>query len=149
MCYIFINNIVNSKINLYLLANFYKNTVKSYFLFFITGIFFILQSCESKQSFMSKFDVFVTETSTNYTNYSGTDWAKADTTFAQFEKDCLYKWDKDLTADENARINELKGKYLAIKVKAGLIDLKNGLNDLLEQSESFVKELGLDSTLNK
>lgn len=132
-----------------MLAIFNKNTVKSYFLFFITGIFFILQSCESKQSFMSKFDVFVTETSTNYTNYSGTDWAKADTTFAHFDKEYSNKWNKDFSPDENARFNELKGKYLAIKVKAGLIDLKNGLNDLLEQSESFVKELGLDSTLNK
>jgi hypothetical protein len=98
---------------------------------------------------MSKFDAFVSETSTNYKNYSETDWAKADTTFAHFDKEYSNKWNKDFTADENARFNELKGKYLAIKVKAGLIDLKNGLNDLMEQSKSFIKELGLDSTLNK
>ena len=123
--------------------------MKSYFFASLVGLSLMLQSCDSKQSYISKFDEFVSETSTNCKNYTDTDWAKADTTFAQFEKDCLYKWDKDLTADENARINELKGKYQAIKVKAGLLDLKNGLNNLLEQSKSFVKELTSDSTLNK
>ena len=123
--------------------------MKSYFFAYLVWLLLLLQSCESKQSCISKFDEFVSETSTNCKNYTDTDWAKADTTFAQFEKDCLYKWDKDLTADENARINELKGKYQAIKVKAGLLDLKNGLNNLLEQSKSFVKELTSDSTLNK
>ena len=123
--------------------------MKFYFFAYLVGLLLLLQSCESKQSCISKFDAFVSETSTNCKNYTDKDWAKADTTFAQFEKDCLYKWDKDLTSDENARINELKGKYQAIKVKAGLLDLKNGLNNLLEQSKSFVKELTSDSTLNK
>ena len=122
--------------------------MKSYFLLLITGLFFTLQSCESKQSFMSKFDSFVSETSTNYKNYSETDWAKADTTYAHFDKEYSNKWNKDFTPDEKARFNELKGKYLAIKVKAGLLDLKNGLKDLMEQSKSFVEELGLDSTIN-
>ena len=98
---------------------------------------------------MAKFDAFVSETSTNCENYTDKDWAKADTTFAHFENEFLNKWNNDLTSDENARINELKGKYQAIKVKAGLLDLKNGLNNLLEQSKSFVKELASDSTLNK
>ena len=123
--------------------------MKSYFFAFILGLFLILQSCESKKTYISKFDEFVSETSTNYKNFSEIEWAKADTTFAHFENEFLNKWNNDLTSDENARINELKGKYQAIKIKAGLLDLKNGLNNLLEQSKSFVKELASDSTLNK
>ena len=123
--------------------------MKSYFFAFFLGLFLILQSCESKKSYISKFDEFVSETSTNYKNFSETEWAKADTTFAHFENEYSNKWNKDLTADENTRINELKGKYQALKVKAGLLDLKKGVNDLIEQSKSFVEELTSDSTANK
>ena len=123
--------------------------MKSYFLAFFLGLFLILQSCESKKSYISKFDEFVSETSTNYKNFSETEWAKADSTFAHFEKEYSNKWNKDLTSDENAHINELKGKYQALKVKAALKDMKNELNDIIEQSKSFVEELISDSTANK
>jgi hypothetical protein len=113
------------------------------------GLFLILQSCESKKSYISKFDEFVSETSTNYKNFSETEWAKADSTFAHFEKEYSNKWNKDLTTDENAHINELKGKYQALKVKSGIEDMKNELNDIIEQSKSFVKELISDTTDNK
>ena len=65
------------------------------------------------------------------------------------EKEYSNKWNKDLTSDENAHINELKGKYQALKVKAALKDMKNELNDIIEQSKSFVEELISDSTANK
>ena len=123
--------------------------MKPYLLLTIFGLAFLFQSCESKKTYISKFDEFVSETSTNYKNFSETDWAKADTTFAHFENEYSNKWNKDLTADENTRINELKGKYQALKVKAGLLDLKKGVNDLIEQSKSFVEELTSDSTANK
>ena len=123
--------------------------MKSYFFAFFLGLFLILQSCESKKSYISKFDEFVSETSTNYKNFSETEWANADTTFAHFEKEYSNKWNKDLTSDENAHINELKGKYQALKVKAALKDMKKEVNDIIEQSKSFVEELISDSTTNK
>ena len=123
--------------------------MKSYFLAPFLGLFLILQSCESKKSYISKFDEFVSETSTNYKNFSETEWAKADSTFAHFEKEYSNKWNKDLTPDENAHINELKGKYQALKLKSGIKDIKNELNDIIEQSKSFVKELISDTTDNK
>ena len=123
--------------------------MKFYFFASILGLFLILQSCESKKTYISKFDEFVSETSTNYKNFSETEWAKADSTFAHFEKEYSNKWNKDLTTDENAHINELKGKYQALKVKSGIEDMKNELNDIIEQSKSFVKELISDTTDNK
>ena len=123
--------------------------MKFYFFASILGLFLILQSCESKKSYISKFDEFVSETSTNYKNFSETEWAKADSTFAHFEKEYSNKWNKDLTSDENAHINELKGKYQALKVKAALKDMKKEVNDIIEQSKSFVEELISDSTTNK
>jgi hypothetical protein len=104
---------------------------------------------ESKKTYISKFDEFVSKTSSNCKDFTEKDWAEADSTFAHLENDDLKKWKNELTPDESKHINELKGKYYALKVKDGLIDLKNGLKDLEEQGESFVKELGLDSTLNK
>jgi len=111
----------------------------------------ILHSCsmESKKTYISKFDEFVSKTSSNCKDFNEKDWAKADSTFALLENDNLKKWANGLTPDESKHINELKGKYYALKVKAGIKGIKKGLNDLIEQSESFVKELGLDSTFNK
>ena len=123
--------------------------MKPYLLLSIFGLAFLFQSCESKKSYISKFDEFVSETSTNYKNFSETEWAKADSTFAHFEKEYSNKWNKDLTPDENAHINELKGKYQALKLKSGIKDIKNELNDIIEQSKSFVKELISDTTDNK
>ena len=111
----------------------------------------ILHSCsiESKKTYISKFDEFVSETSSNCKDFSEKDWAKVDTTFAHLENEDLKKWQNELTPDESKHINELKGKYYALKVKAGFKDLKNGLNDLIDQTGSFLKELTSDSTLNK
>ena len=55
---------------------FILSYMKSYFLAFFLGLFLILQSCESKKSYISKFDEFVSETSTNYKNFSETEWER-------------------------------------------------------------------------
>ena len=123
--------------------------MKSYFFAFILGLFLILQSCESKKTYISKFDEFVSETSTNYKIFSEKDWVRVDSTFALLENDGLNKWRNELTPDESKHVNELKGKYYALKVKAGFEGVKNGLNDLIDQTDSFLKELTSDSTLNK
>ena len=118
------------------------------FAIFIGGII-LLQSCETKKSYISKFDEFVSETSSNYKNFSEKDWVRVDSTFALLENDGLNKWRNELTPDESKHVNELKGKYYALKVKAGFEGVKNGLNDLIDQTDSFLKELTSDSTLNK
>ena len=118
------------------------------FAIFIGGII-LLQSCETKKSYISKFDEFISETSDNYKNFSEKDWVRVDSTFALLENDGLNKWRNELTPDESKHVNELKGKYYALKVKAGVEGVKNGLNDLIDKTDSFLKELTSDSTLNK
>ena len=58
-----------------------------------------MQSCESKKSYKSKFDEIISEISNNFKNYFDKDWAKADTTFADFVKEDLNKWNKESKYD--------------------------------------------------
>ena len=109
----------------------------------------IVQSCESKKSYISEFDEFVSETSTNYKKFSDKDWAKADTTFAHFEARDYPKWQSELTKEEFSHVNELIGKYQALKVKSSLNDLKDGVNNFMEQTGAFINALVSDSTETK
>jgi hypothetical protein len=123
--------------------------MKSYFLASILGLFLIMQSCESKKSYISKFDEFVSETSTNCKNYTDIDWAKADTTFAHFEYRDYYKWEAQLTKEESSHVNELVGTYKSLKVKSSLNDLKQGVKNIIEQTGAFINGLVSDSTDTK
>ena len=114
-------------------------------------ILLFLSSCsfESKKSFINGFDTFLVKTSDNYKNYDDKAWASSDTTFSHYINQDYEKWKSELTSEESAHINELAGRYHAIKIKAGIKDFKNGVNDLMEQTGAFIKELTSDSTNTK
>ena len=72
------------------------------FAIFIGGII-LLQSCETKKSYISKFDEFISETSDNYKNFSEKDCVRVDSTFALLENDGLNKCRNELTIVETKR----------------------------------------------
>lgn len=113
------------------------------------GAVILLQSCETKKSYISKIEEFISGTSDNNKNFSKKDGVMADSNFALLENDGLNKWRNELTPDESKRINELKGKYYAFKVVAIFEGVKSGLNDIIYQAGSFLNEFKSNSTLNK
>ncbi len=46
-------------------------------------------------------------------------------------------------------VNDLIGRYQALKVKSGLNKLKNGINDFIDQTKSFIKNITSDSIQTK
>lgn len=119
------------------------------FQFFLIITLTVSCSFESKDSYISNFDSFVTRTSANYKGYDEKAWVNADTTFVHFQNRDYQKWESKLTPQESARVNELIGKYQALKIKAGINQFNSGINGLLHQADSFIKELTSDSTTTK
>jgi hypothetical protein len=111
----------------------------------------VLVSCarEEKKEFITDLNSFVTETTDKCEKFSDDDWEKADATFLQLRNEEYPRHKQELTPEESKRVNELIGKYAALRVKTGIQNLKSNLNDLMEQADSFVKEMKIDSTLLK
>ncbi|MFV5692181.1 DUF6565 domain-containing protein [Flavobacterium sp. LT1R49] len=119
-----------------------------YTLLFVT----LLSACSldnNRESYISNLDSFVKSTSENYKNFEEEDWKKADSLFANFQTVGHKKWKSEFTPEESVHVNELMGKYHAIKVKAGILNLKEGVNDMIQQAVSFINKIATDSTLTK
>jgi hypothetical protein len=111
----------------------------------------VLVSCtkDEKKEYITNLDSFVTETTENYKDFDDDDWEKADDAFLKLRNDEYPKYKQELTPEESKRINELIGKYAALRVKDGILDFKSSVNDLMQQADSFVKEMESDTTLLK
>lgn len=110
-----------------------------------------LCSCNSiqKKIFISKFESFVKDVELNYTKYNEEDWLNADEKYREFVDNQYLQFQSDLTQDENNHINALIGKYQALKIKAGILKVKNKIKDKLDQIITTVDEIASDTTLFK
>jgi hypothetical protein len=118
--------------------------------YYIVFVSIFLTSCKfyTKKTYISKLDTFIIETNNNYKNYTNHDWNEADSLYNNLQAD--YKEIRsELTDDESTRINNLLGKYQAIKLKSEVINIKTDLNNMMQQANSFIKEITSDTTLTK
>lgn len=117
----------------------------------ILVIVILFSSCqlfENKSSYLNDFEKFVANTSANYKNYSQNDWENADSTFIKFNEIDYKKWETELNKKEKEKLSVLKGKYEAIKLKSGFNSIKSEIENILDETKSFLKELLTDS-INK
>ncbi|NRT16856.1 hypothetical protein HNP99_003230 [Flavobacterium sp. 28A] len=107
-------------------------------------------SCQSfkKESFLNNLESFVNEVELRCENYKENDWTVADKKYNSFIEFKYPEFRSIMTAAEISKANILFGKYKALKVKARILNFKQGLNDMLEQATSFTNEIASDSTLN-
>ncbi len=116
------------------------------FLLFFTVTLF---SCESYQrnNYVSNFDHFIDNLETKSTTYNDKDWQDADNEFKNLSEIEYDKYKTNLTEDQNSKINDLKGKYYALRIKQGIKEFGKGLKNSLEQINSVTKEIASDSTI--
>ncbi|MBS1495119.1 MAG: hypothetical protein JST55_16555 [Bacteroidetes bacterium] len=98
---------------------------------------------------MSNFENFVTETETNFKEYTESDWINADYTFDEFTNEQYLNWKDTMSPSEKNKFNKLVGKYNALKIKKNIGDFKEDVKDIYNQSKSTFEELVNDSTLLK
>lgn len=74
------------------------------------------------------------------------DWEQADQTIEAFRQK-IDASRKDMTVEELANVNKALGRYAGLRVKSGLNDFKNSLEDFGDQLKGMVDEL-TDTTKN-
>ena len=106
-------------------------------------------SCESYQrnNYVSNFKQFVDKVENKASTYNDKDWQDADNEFKNLSEVEYNKYENDLTEEQNSKINDLKGKYYALRIKQGIKAFGKELKNSLEQINSASKELASDTTL--
>lgn len=124
---------------------------KNFHLLFFFVVLLMTTSCnrDSKESFVSNFENFVTETEINFKEYTESDWINADYTFDEFTNKQYLNWKDTMSPSEKNKFNKLVGKYNALKIKKNIGDFKEDVKDIYNQSKSTFEELVNDSTLLK
>lgn len=122
-----------------------------HFFLLLSLLSLVIGSChrESKDTFISNLNEFIGEVESNATDYSDADWEVANAQFQDFNENQLSMWEETMTPSEKAKVNELIGKYQAMQIKRGLHNLKNKIENTLEQTKSMFKEILEDTTLLK
>jgi hypothetical protein len=110
-----------------------------------------LCSCNSiqKEIFISKLESFVLDVESNYKKYNEEDWNDTDLKYREFMDNQYEHYQPYFTQVENNHVNALMGKYQALKIKAGIIKVKNKIKDKLDQIITTVDEIATDTTLFK
>ena len=96
-------------------------------LFYILIFVFIAVSCSpmNKESYIKKFDTFVSDVSNNYKNYSEKDWEKKTQKFDKFSGKWYDKFKNDLTWQEKLKVTGFQTKfhfYKALSKTSSLFD---------------------------
>ena len=118
----------------------------AFYLVFLTFLF-IVASCDFKQSQIDSLANEISMAEEDVNDVNEKEWQNLAQEIEELEVN-LNQNRKDFTEEQIREINQLKGKYAALVVKRGMLDLKNGINDFQEQIKGFVEEIKSDS-LNK
>lgn len=112
------------------------------------GLFSSCQS-ESKENFIENFEKLINEANKGAKDYSNADWQKADEQFADYKDRQFPLWEDLMTPSEKGKVNEMIGKYQALQVKRAIKDVKNQVENVIDQTKTIYNELSEDSTLSK
>jgi type I restriction-modification system DNA methylase subunit len=118
--------------------------------YYLAFYILLFSSCKfyTKKSYISTLDTFVIETNNNYKDFTNKDWNEADSLYSNFQDD-YSEIRSELSNEESARINKLLGRYQAIRIKSQINNVKYDMDDMMQQANSFIKEITSDSTLIK
>ena len=100
----------------------------------------LLNSCGSFTKLDERVDNYVNEIEINSKNMTENDWREADLTMEQLKIE-LDEQKQDLTPEQILKANKAIGRYAGLRIKDGMLDLKDQLKDFGEQLQGVVKEL--------
>ena len=111
----------------------------------------LLTSCneDMKENYVSDFTSFVKGIEDQYATFDQVDWDKAEKRFDLYSKVKYKKYKKTLSEAQNEEINNLIGKYQALRIKSSIRTAAKTAGDILKQVGSTVNEIVNDTTINK
>jgi hypothetical protein len=95
----------------------------------------------SKNQYITSYEDFVKEASTNYINYDDQKRKESDEKFQQFSEVDYKKYEGNFTPEEKAKVNQLAGKYYAIVAKQKATSVTKELENLLDKTKGVLDEL--------
>ena len=111
-------------------------------------LLFSLNSCQNgQQRLMNNLESFVDKVEKNNASFSNSDWRSADDEMNNYQTNYEALKDK-LTIDEKVKINELIGKYMALRVRGGINDFTKKMIDYGNQVNGAIKKM-IDTTSYK
>lgn len=105
----------------------------------------------SKESYLERYDEFITEVSSKRANYSEKDWKKADEKFKKFNEDWYERFKDDLSLQEKLTTAKYNIQYTYYKNMPAVMDLYNtylkGDIEKLKEQIKYYKENKMDADL--
>lgn len=106
----------------------------------------LFAGCDILSPVDKQLDQLVKEIESRKSSMTDADWEQADQTIEAFRQK-IDASRKDMTVEELANVNKALGRYAGLRVKSGLNDFKNSLEDFGDQLKGMVDEL-TDTTKN-
>jgi hypothetical protein len=103
-------------------------------------------SCSLVTPVDKQLDQLVTEIESRKSSMTDVDWEQADQNIEAFRQK-IDASRKDMTVEEISNANKALGRYAGLRLKSGLNDFKNSLEDLGDQLKGMADELA-DTTKN-
>ena len=113
---------------------------------FLAVLAFALLSCNATTSRLNRVEGILSYAEENLENLSEEDWLKLDAEVNDLTEYLNLKR-AELTGEEIEQIGNLQGRYLKLKVKAGLDDFKDTIEDFSNQIEGFFDGIKSDTVL--
>ena len=102
-------------------------------------------SGNTKEAYIDDLKSFVGSVSSTCKNYTEQEWKKADIKVNQFIQTKDTKFNLEFTEAERSEVNQLLGKYTALRLKFEMGKIKGEFNDAIDQVKGIVTELKSDS----
>ncbi len=115
-----------------------------YFLFF--AFLLSLTACTTikewkKMRYLTRFESFLLRIDAASLQFASEDWAKADIEFQKLARVDYNYYENQLSVSERAHVNQLCGRYMALKVKFyGQLN-REKIEDLINKGAGFIEEL--------
>jgi hypothetical protein len=102
-------------------------------------------SGQTKESYIEDLNSYINSVDVNCKTYTTEDWVKSDTTVSQLIQIKDTKFNSDFTEAERSEVNQLLGKYTALRLKYEMGKIKGEFNDAVDQAKGVLKELSKDT----
>jgi len=109
----------------------------------ITFVLLFLTSCNNtpaftKQQYITKFESFIVTTESSYMNFDDDGWKKANSDFKELSETEYSRFEKEITTEEQLKIDKLIGRYYSYVAKFKAAQLQNKLKRIYKQAEGFI-----------
>jgi hypothetical protein len=110
---------------------------------FFLGLVLFVTSCDgisASSRNVKKLENIVEKVDKNYKKYTDKDWEQTDAKIEQISID-IEQHPEDYSPETMEKINNMIGKYQALKLKKGLNSIQDALKNFGQQMEGAIKEI--------